>query len=97
MSTMNKEFLNELTEHYNIEVIEKHLIYCFLQNNKIRFEDSPIISNLFTGFTVEPKIHRSLSILEIDNLKMLENYLELLIPKTDRKINGAFLHSELHC
>ena len=30
------------------------------------------------------------SSLEINDLKTLENHLELLIPKNDRKLNGAF-------
>lgn len=87
---MNKGILNELTKNYDIELIEKHLVYTFLQNKNLPFEKSPIISEFLNDFVTNPNIFLSVSTLEIENLKQLENYLELLIPKTDRKVNGAF-------
>lgn len=87
---MNKSTINELITSHEINLIEKHLIYCFLQNNNLDSTKSPIISELLVDFKIEPKIYLLVSTLNIIDLKLLENYLELLIPKNDRKVNGAF-------
>ncbi|WP_028888225.1 HsdM family class I SAM-dependent methyltransferase [Tenacibaculum ovolyticum] len=87
---MNKSTINELLNSHEIALIEKHLIYSFLQNNDLERSKSPIISELFADFKTEPEIYFLVSILKIKELKLLENYLELLIPTNDRKINGAF-------
>lgn len=87
---MNKSIINELLDSHEIKLIEKHLIYSFLQNNNLESSKSPIISELLTDFKNEPEIYLLVSTLDIKDLKLLENYLELLIPKNDRKVNGAF-------
>ena len=87
---MNKSIINELLNSHEINLIEKHLIYSFLQNNQLESNESPIISDLLDNFKTEPAIYLLVLTLDIKDLKLLENYLELLIPKNDRKINGAF-------
>ena len=87
---INKGIINELLSTQDIDVLEQHIVYSFLENRKIKYKDSPVISELLKGFVPEPSLYFQLSSLEITDLKLLENYLELLIPKTDRKINGAF-------
>ena len=87
---MNKSIINELINAHEINLIEKNLIYSFLQNNDLDSTKSPIISELLTDFKTEPEIYLLVSTLDIKDLKLLENYLELLIPKNDRKVNGAF-------
>lgn len=87
---MNKSTINELINSYEINLIEKHLIYSFLQNKDLDLTKSPIISELLTDFKTKSKIYLLVSTLEIKDLKLLESYLELLIPKNDRKVNGAF-------
>jgi len=87
---MNKSIINELLNSHEINLIEKHLIYSFLQNNNLKTNKSPIISELFADFKTEPEIYLLVSTLDIKELKLLENYLELLIPTNDRKVNGAF-------
>jgi len=87
---MNKSIINELLNAHEINLVEKHLIYSFLQNNYLEPCKSPIIAELLGNFTIEPEIYLLVSTLEIKDLKVLENYLELLIPKNDRKVNGAF-------
>jgi tRNA1(Val) A37 N6-methylase TrmN6 len=87
---MNKSIINELLNSHEINLIEKHLIYSFLQNNDLESNQSPIVSELFADFKTEPEIYLLVSTLDIKDLKLLENYLELLIPKNDRKVNGAF-------
>lgn len=87
---MNKSIINELLNSHEINLIEKHLIYSFLQNNDLESSKSPIVSELLADFKTEPEIFLLVSTLDIKDLKLLENYLELLIPKNDRKVNGAF-------
>ena len=87
---MNKNILNELLNSQEINLIEKHFIYSFLQNNQLESSSSPIISELLLDFKIDPKIYPLVLALDIKDLKLLENYLELLIPKNDRKVNGAF-------
>lgn len=87
---MKKGIINELLNTHNINVIEQHLVYSFLQNMNLDFSNSQLINGLLKGFTVQSDIYLIISSLEITDLKLLENYLELLIPKTDRKVNGAF-------
>lgn len=87
---MNKSIINDLLTSHEINLIEKHLIYAFIENNNLETSKSPIISSILTDFSVDPKIYLLVSTLEIKDLKLLENYLELLIPKNDRKVNGAF-------
>jgi adenine-specific DNA-methyltransferase len=87
---MNKSIINDLLNSHEINLIEKHLIYSFIQNNDLDLNKSPIVSELLADFKTEPEIYLRASTLDIKDLKLLENYLELLIPKNDRKVNGAF-------
>lgn len=87
---MNKGIINELHNSYDISLIEKHFIYSFLQSNQLNLDKNLIISELLKDFEPVPEIYLLVSTLEIKDLKLLENYLELLIPKNDRKVNGAF-------
>lgn len=87
---MNKTIINELLNSHEINLIEKHLIYSFLQNNELESSKSPMVSELLADFKTKPEIYLLVSTLDIKDLKLLENYLELLIPKNDRKVNGAF-------
>lgn len=87
---MNKKIIKELINSQDIHLIEQHLIYYFLENKKLDLNKSPLISDLLRGFNPNPKIYPLISALNITSIKLLENYLELLIPKSDRKVNGAF-------
>lgn len=87
---VNKGIIKELLKTQDIENLEKHLIYSFLENNNLKSNESPIISELLKSFSIHPDLYFQISSLEIKELKLLENYLELLIPKNDRKVNGAF-------
>ncbi len=82
--------IKDLLNTQNIDVIEKYFVYSFVENKDLKYEDSPVLSELLKDFVPEPTIYLQISSLDITELKLLENYLELLIPKTDRKVNGAF-------
>lgn len=87
---MNKGLINDLQNSYDLDSIEKHLIYSFLKKNGLSLDKSPIISSLLKDFNPQSEIMAAISSFNISELKLLENYLELLIPQNDRKVNGAF-------
>lgn len=87
---VNKNIINDLLSSYEVNFIEKHLVYSYIQNNGLDWTLSPILLEMFEGFIPEPVISNKISALKIKDLKLLENYLELLIPLNDRKVNGAF-------
>jgi len=90
MKMPNKNIINKLISTNDISLIEKHLVYSFLSNQQLHYKDISIISNFLSDFSVQPQLYLLVSSLEIETVKQLENYLELLIPKEDRELNGAF-------
>ncbi len=82
--------LNQLIQTQDLPSLEKHLIYSYLINNNINFDKNIILTNYFEDFEQIPQLYFDTSALPIATIKELENYLELIIPVTDRKLNGAF-------
>lgn len=87
---MKKAILNEMVKSYNLKDIESHLVYSFLNSNKLDYSNNEILNSYFNGFNENSKIYFDVLNLQIITIKELENYLELLIPAEDRKFNGAF-------
>ncbi len=87
---MNKELINELLITYDIDAIELHLVYSYLNERGLNQTKSKIITDFFHGFDFNPSLVLALSTLKIDELRKLDNFLEVLIPKKDRKLNGTF-------
>ena len=82
--------MNQLVQNHDLIYLEKHLVYSYLKNNNIDFDKSLLLTSYFKGFEQNLLIYFETSALNISNIKELENYLELIIPDDDRKINGAF-------
>lgn len=87
---MNKGLVKELLDTHKVNAIEKHLIYLFLKNKGISQSENRIIADFLKDFYPNPSLILLLSTLEIDDLRKLDSFLELLIPKNDQKLNGAF-------
>lgn len=87
---IKKSLLNELIKTQDLTSLEQNLVYSYLVNNKLHYKDSPILTKYFEGFEENIKLFIDSSILNINTIKELENYLELIIPIQDRKVNGAF-------
>ncbi len=87
---INKEALSKLIATQKIKTLEKHLFYCFIEKQNLNYKRSPILSTYFSDFTLNPSLYLKIEDFNITGLKQLEKYLELLIPKNDRKLNGAF-------
>jgi adenine-specific DNA-methyltransferase len=87
---VQKGILNQLIQTHDLVSLEQHLVYAYLNNNKLKFAQSPILKNYFKNFQQNPQLYFDTSSLDISSIKELENYLELIIPVGDRKFNGAF-------
>ena len=87
---IKRGILNQLVQNHDLTYLEKHLVYSYLKNNNIDFDKSLLLTSYFKGFEQNIQIFFETSALNISNIKELENYLELIIPVDDRKINGAF-------
>lgn len=86
---MNKKNIYHIVQKHTVNKVEQHLVFLFVCNLNIQFEKSKIISDLF-NFKVNQNIINDLGVLDILDLKTLESYLEVLIPESDKKLNGAF-------
>lgn len=82
--------LNELLQHYSTETLERHFVYAFLSRSDLSYSKNSILRSYFENFENDPKLYIDASMLNLNTLQELENCLELLIPKKDRKLNGAF-------
>ena len=87
---IQKRILNDIVTRFDLGKIEQHIVYSFVVNQKLDYFKSPILSAYFKDFNRDAKLYLDTTSLNISNLKELENYLELLISKGDRKVNGAF-------
>ncbi|GAB6010631.1 HsdM family class I SAM-dependent methyltransferase [Viscerimonas tarda] len=87
---MNSGLLNELIKTQDLSILEKHLLYSFLDKKRLNHQRSLILAEYFEGFNLDNKLYLDVQILGIETLKSLENHLELIIPTNDRKQNGAF-------
>ncbi len=87
---IKKGLINDLISKNDLTRLEQHLLYSYLTNNKLNFNDSPILIKYFQNFEKDLKLYFDASSLNITTIKELENYLELTIPENDRKLNGAF-------
>ncbi len=86
---MQKKKFYNFIQKYTIYSIEQHLVYLFVNNLSIQYKKSEIISDLLS-FKIDKNIIDDLSILNIYDIKILESYIEILIPQNDKKLNGAF-------
>lgn len=87
---MKKSILNEIIKSYSLDIIEQHLFYFYLRNLKIDYSNNEILVKYFENFAEDSILISEIFKLELYSIKDLENYLELLIPIEDRKLNGAF-------
>ena len=87
---VKKDKLNKLIATFSINNLEQHIIYLFLRNNKLDYSQNKILVEYFINFNLNEDILNKVSELSPNNLKELESYLELMIPVSDRKFNGAF-------
>lgn len=87
---VNKSILNELIKTQDLNKLEQHLIYAYLTSKKLDYLQCSILTDYFKDFSQDTKLYFDTSSFDISTIKELENCLELIIPLSDRKLNGAF-------
>ena len=87
---MKKGILNQLIQTHDLKSLEQHLVYSYLKLSNLKYGKNKILSSYFENFEINQDLVQKIVLLDIKNIKELENYLELLIPNDDRKLNGAF-------
>lgn len=87
---MNKVLLNSVLSKYDTLKIEKALFRRYLESHEIDFQESPILFDYFQDQLRDDELQERLSRMNLDSFGNLEHIMELLIPKEDRKLNGAF-------
>ena len=85
---IEKKIIEKLLKKSSPEDVERHLIWLFLTKNHLNFKESQYLNN-YIGLYNGARFNYANQI-ELQDIKKLENYLELIIPKNDRKVNGAF-------
>ncbi|MFI3239162.1 MAG: N-6 DNA methylase [Bacteroidales bacterium] len=87
---MDNKIIKKLISDFEIIDIEKELIVQYLQFKRLDFSDSNYINNYLTGHNSSYNLQKLVSLLQIGTIKDLENCLELIMPISDKKLNGAF-------
>ncbi len=87
---IKKNIINELIKTIPLKSLEQQLIYLYIKSKNIDYTQSSILTNYFKDFEQNIKLFFDTSSLNVNSIKELEKYLELIIPQSDRKLNGAF-------
>lgn len=87
--TSNKT-ITTLLKQYSWRIIEPHIIYFYLNERSLNYQKSELLNSYFSDFTKDENIYSQVKELDIVCLKDLESILELLIPQSDKIVNGAF-------
>lgn len=87
---MNTNALNNIIKQYSILDIEKTLVLRYIEVNDISLECSNYISEYISNFTPNPFLYNDVINLGDYSLEDLSVAFELLIPMSDRILNGAF-------
>lgn len=87
---MKELSLSTLVSKYQVEDIEKNIVYGFIANNNIDYAQSAYISSYLNGFIPNPELLQYLSYLNHNKIEEIVVDMELLMPAEDKKTNGAF-------
>lgn len=82
--------LTHLLAVYGSKRVEKHLLYSYIHSKKIDLKINTILKSYFRGLTINDSLLKIIESFNIQTIKDLEKCLELIIPTSDRKLNGAF-------
>lgn len=87
---MNSQILFKMLAKYGTDQFEAALIFKFIETHKLDPTKSDFINRYLSSAEVNSELKRQVQDFKISSLKELENCLELIMPKKDRKLNGAF-------
>lgn len=87
---ISKENLKSLIKERGVFDVEREIIKWFIEENQLSIKKNKLIENYFDNYSSNPEIRKFINDDKKFNLIDLANFLELLIPQEDKKINGAF-------
>lgn len=87
---MEKITLKAIIKKYDIQDIEKQLVLQYLLANGINYSSSPFICKYLDGFEIDASLAKAVSTLNHKSIEELAGDMEILIPSSDKKVNGAF-------
>ncbi len=87
---MNTNALNNIIKQYSILDIEKSLVLRYVEVNHINLKCSQYLSEYISNFSPDPFLYNDVINLGDYALEELSVAFELLIPPSDRILNGAF-------
>jgi tRNA1(Val) A37 N6-methylase TrmN6 len=86
----HKKKIANLLSCFGIGDVEKEMISYFLKKFHLDYSSSKILSEYLHNYNRSDELSLQIDAIGIGSIRRLENYLELLIPINDRKLNGAF-------
>ncbi|MCX6740345.1 MAG: N-6 DNA methylase [Candidatus Parcubacteria bacterium] len=98
MSDMKaKKFIKDALISHEINDIENALIAFYVDSNNIKVENNKFIKEVIKGQNSHSNLIKQgfAKTKEKIDIYDLVNYFEILVPKSDKKINGAFFTPEL--
>ena len=87
---INTARFNNIVAKYDISDIEKSLVLRYIENNSIKQSDFQFLTEYIGIFSPESSLMDEIKSLGAYTLEDLAVAFELLIPESDRIINGAF-------
>lgn len=82
--------LTQITKQFDIQDIEKHLVFYFLSYNNIAYSKSALVTEYLDGFVPNSILDSYIQTLNHNTIEDIAVDMELLIPSEDKKVNGAF-------
>ena len=87
---ISKGRIQQLVEDYGVAQVEQEIIRLFLEKNNLAWRENDILKKYYSTYSPKSKVQAELKNGRELSIKDLANYLELLIPSQDKKLNGAF-------
>jgi len=87
---LTKRKVTILLKKVNLTDLEKAIFKSYIIRKNIDISKSLLLKDYFDGFELNDYLKNEMNKLKLGTIKELEKNLEILIPKEDRKVNGAF-------
>ena len=87
-----KKSLEKILNNHDSSVVETALVQLFVETNEINVKNNLLIKQILGNKSKEIELAKNLLSKEVEtkNITDFVNIFELLVPQSDKKINGAF-------
>lgn len=87
---MERTVLQKIVKRFDVEDVEKHIVYHFLISNSISIKNSEYLLSYMSDFSMNVELLTLIEGLGHNTIEDVAVDMELLIPEDDKKLNGAF-------